>query len=165
MEVERVALPEDNGDHEWRGWVMSPRQVLELTKQTVHPEVFSIEPTGNLIHVLLETPPEEYGHIILPKNISQENMGVGYIIAVGPMAGDPRYAVPSPAPIGVVRNSPIDLLGLHVIFSATVGMPLRVSMLDRKYMAAVLVMTAKDIRGVDLNAEPLTDRAERRSKE
>ena len=149
----------------WGGFVMSPQAVYELSGQDVHPEVFSIEPTGNLIHVLVEEQPEEYGNIILPQNISRENMGVGYIIAAGPMAGNPGYSAATPSPIGVIRDSPLELLGLHVIFSQTVGMPLRVSMLDRAFRAAVLVMQAKDIRGIDNNSEQLTKRAERRSKE
>lgn len=166
MEVERIELDEDNEERGWRGWVMSPQQVKELTGQKVHPEVFSVEPTGNLIHVLLEKEPKEYGSIIIPDHIaSREKMGVGYIIAVGSAAGNPMYSVPGPSAIGVVRSAPIDLLGLHVIFGSHVGMPLRVTMLDRDFRAMVLVMSSKDIRGVDLNLEPLTDRAERRSKE
>ena len=167
MEFERNLSPEVEAEQqgEWRGFVMSPSQAESVTGQKIHPEVFSVEPTGNLIHVVLEVEPKEYGHIVLPDFGSQEKMGVGYIIAAGPMAGHPMYAVPGPSPIGVTRNSPIDLLGLHVIFGSHTGMPLRVTMLDREFRAMVLVMTAKDIRGVDTNPEPLTKRAERRSKE
>lgn len=155
----------DETPKEFHGFAMSPAAVETLTGQQVHPEVFSIEPTGNLIHVLLEPLPKEYGHIILPDAGTQEKMGVGYIIAVGPMAGHPMYSVPGPSPIGVIRAAPIDLLGLHVIFGSHTGMPLRVTMLDREFRAMVLVMTTKDIRGVDINPKSLTVRAERRSKE
>jgi hypothetical protein len=148
----------------WRGYIMLREDVEELTGQTVHPEVFSIEPTGNLIHVLVEEEPEEYGSIIIPKTVyNAERMGVGYIIAVGPVAGNVAYAH-NPGSIGVVRESPPELLGLHVIFAAHMGVPLRVSMLDKEFRAAVLVMSSKDIRGVDQNPDTLTGRAVERSK-
>ncbi len=41
----------------WKGAIMKPADVLELTGQTVLPETFSVHPTGNLIHVLLEEEP------------------------------------------------------------------------------------------------------------
>ena len=156
--------PED--EFKWRGFVMLAEDIKELTKQTIHPEVLTAEPTGNLVHVLVEEEPEEYGNIVIPKTITNsERMGIGYIIAVGPQAGNPLYAQNSAGAIGVVRDHPTELLGLHVIFGAHLGMPLRVSMLDKEFRAAVIVLTSKDMRGVDTNPEPLTVRAVRRSKE
>jgi hypothetical protein len=153
-----------NPDH-WRGFIMLPEDVKELTKQDVHPEVFSMEPTGNLIHVVLEVEPDEYGHLVIPKSITDgTRMGCGYIIAVGPVAGSPQYATSAGA-VGVLAQNPAQLLGYHVLFAAHIGVPIRVSMLDTEYKGAVLVMSSKDIRGVDCDAEPLTDRAMRRSKE
>ena len=144
---------------------MLPEDVKELTGQEVHPEVFSMEPTGNLIHVVLEKEPEEYGHIIIPKEMMDATkMGCGYIMAAGPVAGSPLYAGGMGA-IGVTREDPTELLGLHVIFAQHIGVPIRVSMLETQYKGAVLVMTSKDIRAVDSNPEPLTDRAVKRSKE
>jgi hypothetical protein len=153
----------------WRGYIMGADKILDLTKQEIHPEILTMEPTGNIIHVLLEVEPDQFGHIILPKGGmdfgTREKMGTGYIIAAGPMAGNLGYQIPGPGVIGVTRATPEDLLGLHVIFGSSIGMPLRVSMLDREYKSSVIVMTSRDIRGVDLNPEPLTIRAERRSKE
>jgi len=149
----------------WRGYIMLPEDVKELTGQDIHPEVFSMEPTGHLIHVVLEKEPDEYGHIVIPKAvIDGTKMGCGYIIAAGPLAGNPQYAS-SAGPVGVIRDDPSKLLGLHAIFAQHIGVPIRVSMLDSQYEGAVLVMSSKDIRGVDNNTEPLTDRAKRRSKE
>jgi hypothetical protein len=145
---------------------MLPKDVKELTKQDVHPEVFGMEPTGNLIHVVLEVEPEEYGHIVIPKTVIEgTKMGCGYIMAVGPLAGSPQYAQGGGQAIGVLAESPAQLLGFHVLFAQHIGVPIRVSMLDTEYKGAVLVMSSKDIRGVDSNTEPLTDRAMRRSKE
>jgi hypothetical protein len=155
----------------WKGAIMSQADVLELTGQLVNPETFSVHPTGNLIHVLLEEEPEEFGHIVIPKTLmGLEQMGVGYIIAAGPMAGSPDYAVAGPGVIGVVvsvRGENVDssaLLGLHVFFSSHVGSPLRVSLMDREFRAPVLQMSMKDIKGVDTNPIPLTTRVVERSK-
>jgi hypothetical protein len=155
----------------WKGAIMDPADVLELTGQSVNPEVFTIHPTGNLIHVLLEEEPEEFGSIIIPKTLmGLEQMGVGYIIAAGPMAGSPDYAIAIPSPIGVVIRAGGEdinssgLLGLHVIFGSHAGAPLRVSLLDREFRAPVLVMQSKDIKGVDTNPIPLTTRVVERSK-
>ena len=154
----------------WKGAIMSQTDVLELTGQEPDSDIFTIYPTGNLIHVLLEKPPEEIGMIKIPEYlVDLEKMGVGYIIAVGPMAGAAAYANPSPSPIGVTsspeKDDPASLLGLHVIFGSHAGMPLRVNVMDREFRAPVLVMTAKDIRGVDTNPVSLTTRVVERSKE
>lgn len=152
-------------DPYYQGHIMPQADAERLTGRRIHPEIFSIEPTGNLIHVILEQEPEEYGHIILPNIGNNENMGVGYIIAAGPVAGDPGYTTVGPGAIGVIAGHPSDLLGLHVIFASHVGSPLRVSMLDREFRAAVLIMSSRDIRAVDQNLESLTERAKRRAKE
>ena len=156
---------------------MKAEDILELTGQEIHPDVLTVHPTGNLIHVLLEPPPEEFGLIKIPDYIqSMEKMGVGYVIAAGPRAGHPDYSRATSGPIGVVAELSVDiksadtypadhLLGLHVIFGSHTGMPLRVSMMDREFRAAVLVMSAKDIRGVDTNPVPLTKRVGERMKE
>ena len=156
----------------WKGAIMSQAEAEKVTGQTINPEVFSVYPTGDLIHVLLEKEPEEFGGIIIPKTLlGLEQMGVGYIIAAGPMAGSPEYAKASPSPIGVTvpeggefKDSSC-LLGLHVMFSSHTGCPLRVSLLDREFRAPVLQMRGKDIIGVDENPVPLTTRVVERSKE
>jgi hypothetical protein len=156
----------------WHAQIMKAHDILELTGQAVSLDVLTIHPTGNLVHVLLEPPPEEYGPIKIPDYIvSDEKMGVGYIIAAGPLAGDHIYENNLSGPIGVIQDSEVAtdrsevLLGLHVIFGSHTGMPLRVSMMDREFRAPVLVMSAKDIRGVDTNPTPLTKRIEERMKE
>jgi len=152
----------------WKGYIMKPEAVFELTGQHVHPDIFSVHPTGNLLHVVLEKEPKEFGSIIIPDSeLGKEKMGIGYVIAAGPRAGHADYAVPGPSPVGVVGEgeSPECLLGLHVIFGSHTGMPLRVSMLDREFRSSVLVMSAKDIRGVDTNPISLTLRAEQRMRD
>jgi len=155
----------------WQGQIMNGPDILSLTGLEIHPDVLTIHPTGNLIHVLLEPPPEEFGGIVIPDYIqSMEKMGVGYIIAAGPLAGSHIYEGNLSGPIGVIQDSEVAtdgcevLLGLHVIFGSHTGMPLRVSMMDREFRAAVLVMSAKDIRGVDTNPTPLTTRVQEKVK-
>ncbi len=154
----------------WQGQMMTADAVFELTGQHIDPNILTVHPTGNMVHVLLEEPPKEYGSIIIPEaERGREQMGVGYIIATGPKAGSLVYSEGAPAIIGVIGGEGAEtsacLLGLHVIFGSHVGMPLRVSMLDREFKASVLVMPSKDIRGVDTNPVPLTIRVEERSRE
>ncbi len=159
--------------------IMKAQDILDLTGQKIDPDILTVHPTGNLIHVLLEKMPKEYGTIILPDTIGRdENMGAGYIIAAGSRAGHNDYAAPGPGAVGVIegveeyteeneikwRTGPAQLLSLHVIFGSHTGMPLRVSMMDREFRSAVLVMSAKDIRGVDVNLTPLTKRVEDKVK-
>lgn len=157
----------------WQAQIMTAPDIQKLTEQEIHPDILTVHPTGNLIHVLLEPPPEEFGLIKIPDYIqSMEKMGVGYIIAAGPRAGHSDYAGALSGPIGIIAHIPdneydvsaTNLLGLHVIFGSHTGMPLRVSLMDREFRAAVLVMSAKDIRGVDTNPIPLTRRVEERMK-
>ena len=149
------------------GGVIIDRKLIEtMTGQTITPEVFSVGPTGNLIHVVLEETPDEWGHIAIPEIVrSREVPGVGYIMAAGPQAGGKMYINNLSAPIGVTCSEPAQLLGLHVIFGAHTGMPLHMSVLDKRFESQVVVMSSKDIRGVDSNPEPLRNRLERRSKE
>jgi len=150
----------------WVGHIMEADEILKRTGQKIHPDVLTVHPSGNLIHVLLEEPPSEWGLIKLPDTIvNLQPMGIGYIIAAGPRAGHTDYAIPGPSPVGVISGTPLLLLGLHVVFGAHRGVPLRVSIMDRDFKAQVLIMSSKDIQGVDTNPEPLTDRATRRSKE
>lgn len=154
----------------WTGYILTADEIFELTGQKIHPDILTVHPTGNLIHVLLEEPPKEFGMIKLPDSeIGKEKMGIGWIIAAGPRAGHPDYAVPSPSPIGIIGGGPglegpECLLGLHIIFGSHTGMPLRVSMLDREFRSSVLVMSAKDVRGVDTDPTSLSQRVEERSK-
>ena len=145
---------------------MKAEDILELTGQEIDPNVLTIHPTGNLVHVLLEPPPEEFGLIKIPDTIvNNEKMGVGYIIAAGPRAGHDDYAGLLSGAIGVIAEEPEDLLGLHVIFASHAGVPLRVSMMDREFRAPVLIFQSKDMRGVDTNPVPLTTRVTERMKE
>ncbi len=153
----------------WKGAIMKPADVFELTGQTVLPEIFSVHPTGNMIFVLPEEVPENYGHITIPDHLrGLERMGIGYIIAVGPKAGSPDYATPGPSPVGVIvgdiKSGPEDLLSLHVIFNSHRGTPLRLDIMDREFRAQVLMMSSKDILGVDENSKALSERAMERSK-
>lgn len=146
-----------------KGCILPPykvRELIESTGQNVHPEIYSTLPTGNLIYVVPEKAPETHGLIKLPAGTT-DRPGMGYIIAAGPQAGDIVYTGNPVAPVGIIADKPQDLLGLHVVFGASVGMPLRMDITDREFMAAVLIMTSKDIRAVDSNPESLVSRIEK----
>jgi len=148
----------------WKGHIMPQDEAEALSGQKIPDAIFGVHPTGNIIHVLVEEFPKEWKGIVLPDYARGmgEQMGIGYIIAAGPRAGHSDHAVNTGGAIGIIggHENPSDLLGLHVIFASHVGMPLRVSVFDREFRAAVLVMTSKDIRGVDTNPVPLTKRVE-----
>ncbi len=155
----------------WQAQIMTQAAIEQLTGQLVNPLVLSIHPTGNLLHILMEKPPEEYSGIIIPDTLqgSGEQMGVGWIIAAGPRAGHSDYAASTTGVVGVIAgsdvNAPACLLGLHVIVGSHSGMPLRVDMLDREFRSAVLVLPTRDIKGVDTNQKSLTERVVEKSKE
>lgn len=131
----------------------------ELTGQKIDPEIFDLQPTGNLIFCCIEQTPEDYGLI---KMVTQykEPPGCGYIIAAGPFAGqDPQTQGVSA--IGIVGR-PEELLGLHVIFGAHSGVPIRVNLTEGRYNGQVFMMPSKDIQAIDLNSKPLGDRIQER---
>ena len=132
-----------------------------VTGQTIHPGIFDMFPTGNLIHVVVEKNPEEYGAIKLPDTIHKEPAGVGYVIAAGPYAGNQMYAqMGGVSAIGVICESPSDLLGLHCMFGQHVGVPIRLSMLERKYNGQVFIMTSRDLMLIDTNPKSLVQRVQ-----
>jgi hypothetical protein len=132
-----------------------------LTGQSIHPEVFDILPTGNLIFVVVEQAPPKYGEIHIPDSVHKPPAGVGYVIAAGPQAGHPMYAENNGvAAIGAIAPQPQHLLGLHVLFGAHTGVPIKLSMLEAKYEGQVLMMVARDIQAIDLNPKSLCARVQ-----
>ena len=120
---------------------------------------FKCHPCGSKLHVVVEKVPEKYGMIATTEQYqqsAQRSMGVGYIMAAGPLAGKEQ-----PGPVqGVLCNEPADLLYLHVIFGGNVGVPIRISVQHSEFDAEVLAVDCKNILSVINDPTPLQVRAE-----
>ncbi len=141
------------------GVSLTQESAQTLTGQKIDPEIFDLHPTGNLLFICVEETPEDYGLI---KMVSQfkEPPGCGYIIAAGPFAGQVPQTQGISA-IGVVGD-PHDLLGLHVIFGAHSGVPIRVNLTENRYNGQIFMMTSKDIQAIDLNPQTLGSRVQKK---
>jgi len=127
--------------------------MADLTRQKIHPCYFKVFPCGYRIHIVVEEPVEDIGSIKLPDSVrdaAANKMGLGYIMAVGPLAGE---TVPGSMQ-GVLSQSPEDLLGLHVVISAHAGVPLLLSF-DREYPAIILMLDTRNVQAVDNDLTPL----------
>ncbi len=156
-ETEDDELPVDTGV------ILTQEEAELLTGQSIHPDIFTIKPTGNLIFVVTEKLLNMHGKIIIPESAHKPPAGVGYIIAAGPYAGHPNYALATGvASIGVIcsANEPSALLGLHVLFGAHTGTPLHLSIKDPKWSAQVIMMVARDIQALDTNPVALVARVQ-----
>ena len=148
-------------EHVDTGVILTQEEAELLTGQSIHPDIFDIIPTGNLIFVVTEELPEKYGDIIIPKNVHKPPAGVGYIIAAGPYAGHESYARASGvASIGIIANTPHALLGLHILFGAHTGTPIHLTMLEKRFSGQVLMMVARDAQAIDGNSKSLVERAQ-----
>ena len=144
------------------GHILEQDQAESLTGQTISPEIFNMIPSGNLIFVVVEEQPDTYGSIKLPDAAFKEPPGCGYIIGVGPFAGSEELALrTSVGAIGIVAPNPTDLLGVHCLFGAHTGVPIRTNMLERRFTGQVLIMSSRDIQVVDLNSESLVKRVQK----
>ncbi len=148
------------------GHILVPEQAEEITGLKIAPEIFQMVPTGNLILVVVEPQPRSYGMIEIPDSVYKAPVGCGYIIGVGPYAGDENFALRATVgAIGIISQLPSDLLGAHVLFGQHTGVPIRTNMLEKKYEiedggGQVLIMTSRDIQVIDLNPEPLVKRVQ-----
>lgn len=125
-------------------------EIERLSNQRIHPRAFDLEPLGNRLLVVLDPAPATYKGIVIPEGVRKtENMGGGWVIAVGPDVG--MVAVPYPG--GPKLNEPNDLLGCHVIFGSYVGKTIRFQFLDRSLGGTVVLMTDRDLWAIDSNVE------------
>ena len=141
------------------GHMMHREDAEELAGQSIHPDVFDMRPTGNLVFVVLEVVPSKAGMLHIPDTVGKAPSGVGYIIAVGPYAGHLMYAQHGGvAAVGPICDNPKDLIGVHAIFSRTAGVPLQLTLLEEQFTGHVLMMPSRDIQSVDLNRRSLVAR-------
>lgn len=113
-------------------------------------EVWTHSITGHRVLIVPEPVADRYkGLLYKPRSATEREgleMGAGWIIAVGPLAGsgDDWY------PGGILCKHPSDLLGLHVIFKSHNGINLRTSEEDTEFggQFSLLVMTTRDILAI-----------------
>lgn len=139
----------------WDGKGIAPSYIAKaeefeaITGLQVHPKAFDLAPQGARIHVIREPVPEEYGSIQLPEEYRRaETMGIGWVLAVGPLAH-----LDVPLPFGPILDHPSRLLYCKVLMSQTIGSCVRLSVTEREYRSNVVVMTTRDIWSIDFNPE------------
>lgn len=127
------------------GFIADPIKFRELTGVAVHPKAFDLEPLGSRIVVVQDAVPTDWKGISLPEDVrDREIMGSGWVLSVGDTAGLlGRWAVPHPG-IPVVE-SPEALLYRHIYFGQHIGKVIRLSVRDRSYKGALLMMSDRDI--------------------
>ena len=121
---------------------------IEMEQQLsrkVNPKAYNIYPQGRRIIVVLDPIPDRVGHIALPEEYrSREKMGAGIVMAVGPEVGQP-----APFPGAPILEKPQDLLYAHAVFGMHAGNVLRLDMMDNAYHSGIIVMTDRDIWGIE----------------
>ena len=161
-----VVASEDQPDDPYpgveKGAILSQEEAERLTGQKIHPELFSLMPTGNLVFVVEEKLSDDFSDkIAMPQNMYKPPAGCGWVIAAGPLAGNEMYSqMVGVASIGAISSRPEDLLGLHILMGVQTGVPISLSLLDRKYQGQVVMMTSRDIQAIDLNPVSLVKRVQ-----
>ncbi|MCI0408603.1 MAG: hypothetical protein L0191_08575 [Acidobacteria bacterium] len=124
-------------------------KLYELIGRELPDSVWEHTPTGSRILVAPEPVSETTSGGVLwkPRSMVERQkmeMGAGWIIAVGPHAGDL-----APHPGGMMTaTGPADLLGLHVLFKSYSGVSLRIAEDEEEFGGSLLVMTDRDILAV-----------------
>ena len=130
------------------GFVADLAKVRELTGRNVDPRIQYLQPTGHRLVVLKDLPVDESEGGILIPDTAQEELGGGLVVSVGPLVGQG----PAPHPVGLLCDTPQDLLYKHVIFGQWVGHVLKLSVMDREFETKnYWVLTDRDIWMVDEN--------------
>ena len=132
------------------GYQLSPEQKEALAKKIgriLPAEIWEHSISGHRILICPEPVADRFKGLIYKPRSAQERegleMGAGWIIAVGPMAGQEDGWYPG----GLRSMTPSILLGRHVIFKSHSGVTIRTNEEDDEWggKAALLVMTTRDI--------------------
>jgi co-chaperonin GroES (HSP10) len=133
-----------------RGQTLPPERRAALHAKLgreLSPEVYDLILTGHRVLVVPEPVSERTkGLLYKPRSAierEQLEMGAGWVIAVGPLAGQ----LGAPHPVGAHCDHPADLLGRRVLFKAYSGVNLRTSEEDTEFggQYALLVLTDRDL--------------------
>jgi hypothetical protein len=114
------------------------------------PEVWDLTFTGELILVVQDLAEAMHkGVLHKPDQVRQREqteMGSGWIIAVGPQAGQQGHGL---YPSGAASTKPQDLLGRHIIYQMYVGRVLRTDTSDDEWETRqdhYVILTDRDIQ-------------------
>lgn len=135
------------------GWKLPENRRKELYKllgRELSPEVWEYQITGHRVLIVPEAVSERTrGLLYKPRSaVEREQLaqGAGWVIAVGPLVGQPGAGYPG----GVLCGNPQDLLGCHVVWSRYTGVNLKTSEEDTEFGGnySLLVMTDRDLLAV-----------------
>lgn len=137
-----------------RGYTVAPQNRAELhqrLKREIPEAVYGLHMQGHRMLVALDPADEMYRGVLLkPKRAverEQTEMGSGWVVAVGPVVGQPG----APHPVGLMCDAPEDALGLHVYFQMWTGKVFRTDEDDEEFSGtmSLVVLTDKDIQSCD----------------
>ena len=135
-----------------RGHTLTHPIAERLADQKIIPRAFDWEPQGSRLLVVVDKVPEKIGQILLTEaQRDMEQMGTGWIIGVGPLAGLTQATA-----LGNVQvDDPLELLGRHVMFGFHTGKAIRFSVFDNDYDSQCLLLAPLDIWMIDFNKDPV----------
>ena len=135
-----------------RGYTVAyTSEILDLEnhlKRTLDARVYELQMTGNRCLIGKDKADDMYKGILhkpmRARQAEENEMGSGWVIAVGPLFG----AGNAPHPAGVVCEDPRDLLCKHVYFQMWAGHVLRTDDGDAEYESkdSLVIMTDRDIQ-------------------
>lgn len=131
------------------GLVALPELLERATGRRVHPAVYTLEPQGARLVVVLDPPPERLGAIVVPDDIQQkEPMGSGIVAAVGALVGKPTGHPGAP------MCEPAALLYRHIYFGMWAGkfvaLPYLGLDVDREISSSpVVLLTDRDVHFIE----------------
>ena len=135
------------------GYILEIPEAESRSGQAIVPRAFEWMPQGSRLLVVVDPVPEKIGMIHLSEEQQDmQQMGTGYIIAVGPMAG----LMPNNQIGQVECQAPEDLLGKHIMFGFHAGKAVRFSVFDSDYDSKLLLLSPLDIWMIDINPDPYT---------
>ena len=135
------------------GVCLNPEQREALQKRLgreLSEEVWAHSITGHRILICPEPVQDRYKGLLFKPRSAQERegleMGAGWIIAAGPLAGSGDDWFPG----GILCQNPSDLLGLHVIFKSHSGVTIKTNEDDEEFQGkhVLLVLTTRDILAI-----------------
>lgn len=125
-----------------KGAMMLRADAEALAKHSITKSAFDWYPQGARMLVLKERVKEKVGSIFISENAQGlQQVGVGWIIGVGPRVGQPM----PPGTIGGVEcDEPEDMLGQRIVMGMVAGKVVRFTQLDTDYESDFIVLAPID---------------------
>ena len=122
-------------------------RLYKILGSSINAEVWRYHITGHRLLVCPEPASRTYrGTILLPESAVERGkleMGAGWVIAAGPMAGTSEGLVPHPG--GILCVDPSDLLGVHILYRSHQGINIRTGDDDTEFMGDLIILTDRDV--------------------